>query len=274
MNKKSSTILVNCWLNRKLMFQLAKNDFKTKYAGSFLGIVWGFIQPIITVLVYWFAFEKGLKMAGANLATGQSFPYVLWLSAGIVPWFFLQEAFTQGTTSLREYNYLVKKVVFNVEILPMMRVVAALFTHAFFVCFVVFFFCLYGNWPTFYTLQCIYYTFCVFCLSTALSYCTSAAVVFVKDLKEVVNIILQVGIWITPIMWNVASTSFSSTTLFILQLNPMFYVVQGYRDSLINQVGFWEHPGQTAYFWVFTILLYLLGTYIFKQLRKAFADML
>ena len=81
MSKTKDSIIKNVITNRKLLFSLAKNDFKTRFAGSFLGIVWGFIQPVVTVLVYWFAFEKGLKMAGANLATGGTFPYVLWLSA-------------------------------------------------------------------------------------------------------------------------------------------------------------------------------------------------
>ena len=58
--------------NRKLIFSLAKNDFKTKYAGSYLGIVWAFIQPVVTILVYWFVFSVGLK-AG----TASNYPFVL-----------------------------------------------------------------------------------------------------------------------------------------------------------------------------------------------------
>ena len=68
--------------NRKLIFSLAKNDFKTKYAGSYLGIVWAFIQPIVTILVYWFVFSVGLK-AG----TVSNYPFVLYLVSGIVPGF-------------------------------------------------------------------------------------------------------------------------------------------------------------------------------------------
>ena len=102
--------------NRKLIFSLAKNDFKTKYAGSYLGIVWAFIQPVVTILVYWFVFSVGLK-AG----TVSNYPFVLYLVSGIVPWFFFQDALNGGTNALLEYNYLVKKVVFKISILPILH---------------------------------------------------------------------------------------------------------------------------------------------------------
>ena len=103
--------------NRKLLWSLAKNDFKTKYAGSYLGIIWAFVQPIVTVVVYWFVFEKGLKAGGINTRDGIAVPYVLWLVAGLVPWFFFQDALNGGTNAMIEYSYLVKKVVFKISIL-------------------------------------------------------------------------------------------------------------------------------------------------------------
>ena len=139
MNKKRG-ILLSLIQNKKLILTLAKNDFKNKYAGSYLGVIWGFVQPVITILVYWFAFEKGLKMSARNLSTGVEMPYVLWLTAGLVPWFFLQEAFNGGTSALRDYDYLVKKVVFHIEILPTVKVISALFTHLFFIGFTLVFF--------------------------------------------------------------------------------------------------------------------------------------
>ena len=69
--------------NRRLVLKLAKNDFKTKYAGSYLGIVWAFVQPIVTVLVYWFVFSVGFKAGTGDLGV----PFVLYLVAGIVPGF-------------------------------------------------------------------------------------------------------------------------------------------------------------------------------------------
>lgn len=272
--KKKTNLFKNLIENRKLIATLARNDFKTKYAGSYLGVIWGFVQPVITILVYWFAFEKGLKMSAKNLSTGVDMPYVLWLTAGLVPWFFLQEAFNGGTSALRDYDYLVKKVVFNVEILPTVRIVSAMYTHIFFIVFTLVFFCLYGYFPTAFTLQVLYYSLALMVLALGLSYLTSAIMVFFKDLGQIVTIILQVGIWVTPIMWNIDATGFSPTVIKILKLNPMFYIVQGYRDALINHKWFWEYPSMTLYYWIFTAVILLLGIRVFRKLRVHFADVL
>ena len=101
--------------NRRLIYKLAKNDFKTRYAGSVFGTVWAFIQPLVTIAVYYFVFGFGLRGGQSD----GNFPFVLYLVTGIVPWFFFQEALMGGTSSLIEYSYLVKKVIFNIRVLPM-----------------------------------------------------------------------------------------------------------------------------------------------------------
>ena len=66
----------------------------------------------------------------------------------------------------------------------------------------------------------------------------------------------------------------SEKVLFILKLNPMYYVVVGYRDSMINNVYFWSHPAETIYFWAFTIIMFIIGTTVFKKLKIHFADVM
>ena len=79
----------------------------------------------------------------------------------------------------------------------------------------------------------------------------------------------------TPIMWDINTmTKIPSWCVFILKLNPMYYIVNGYRDALINKIAFWEHPGYTMYFWILSVILLCLGTGIFKRLRIHFADVL
>lgn len=255
--------------NRKLIFNLAKNDFKTKYAGSYLGIIWAFIQPVITVLVYWFVFEIGLRQTGNS-----DVPFVLWLIAGLVPWFFFSDALNGGTNSLLEYNYLVKKVVFKISVLPIVKILSAFFVNVFFILFTMVIYACYGKYPDLYYLQIIYYIICVFMLVLGLSYLTSAVVIFFRDLTQIINIILQIGVWMTPIMWNIDTMGLSSKITFILKLNPMFYVVQGYRDVLINKIWFWEHGTMTIYFWSFTLISFILGAIVFKRLKIHFADVL
>lgn len=263
---------------RKLIWKLAKNDFKTKFAGSYLGTIWAFVQPVITVLVYWFVFEKALGAASQTTRAGIEAPFLIWLMAGLVPWFFFQDAMNGGTGALLEYNYLVKKVVFKINILPVVKIISALFVHLFFLVVAVLICICYGIYPDWYMLQVVYYAVCMILFVTGLVYATSAIVIFFRDMAQIVAIALQIGVWATPIMWNIESPDMAeripAIVMKILKLNPMYYIVNGYRDALINKVAFWEYPKLTIYFWVFTILVLWIGTAIFKKLRVHFADVL
>lgn len=273
--KKDTSLPIHLIKSRKLVWNLAKNDIKKKFAGSYFGVIWAFVQPVITVLLYWFVFEKGLNSKATDLRTGIEIPFVLWLMAGLVPWFYFQEAMNGGTGVLVEYSYLVKKVVFQIDILPVVKMISALFTHIFFVIFAIVIFAGMGYFPDLYVLQVVYYSLCMILFTTGLVYATSAVTVFFRDMKEVIGIVLQIGMWVTPIMWNFESmVQIPGWAVAILKLNPMYYIVSGYRDALINKVGFWENPGLTVYFWIVTVLLLLLGTGIFKRLRPHFADVL
>ena len=262
----------------KLILKLAKNDFKTRFAGSYFGTIWAFVQPVVTILVYWFVFEKALGAAGEVTRTGVNAPFVIWLMAGLVPWFFFQEAMSTGTRALLDYEYLVKKVVFRIEVLPIVKLLSSLFVHLFFLAIAVIICTIYGLYPDWYTLQLFYYGFCMIVFSLAIVYITSSIVVFFRDVAQIVNIVLQIGIWATPIMWNIASEDMQqripSAIMTILKLNPMYYIVNGYRDALIYKEVFWDSPGLTIYFWVMSLMLLLLGTTIFRRLRIHFADVL
>lgn len=267
--KKIFSLPIELYQNRTLILTLSKNDFKTKYAGSYLGIIWAFIQPIVTILVYWFVFSVGLRQG-----SGQEYPFVLYLVTGIVPWFFFQDALNTGTNALIEYNYLVKKVVFKISILPIVKIVSAAFTHAFFVLFALVLCVLHGYFPGFATIQIFYYSFCTFVLVLGLVYATSAVVVFFRDLTQVISIILQVGIWMTPIMWNISMLSEYPVLMRLFKLNPMYYIVSGYRESILDKAWFWQDLPWTIYFWVVTIILFLFGSWVFKRLKPHFADVL
>lgn len=273
--KNDTSLLAHLVGNRKLIWNLAGNDIKKKFAGSYFGVIWAFVQPVITVLLYWFVFEKGLNSKATDLRTGIEIPFVLWLMAGLVPWFYFQEAMNGGTGVLVEYSYLVKKVVFQIDTLPVVKMISALFTHIFFVVFAIAVFWIMGYAPDGYTLQVVYYSVCMVVLTTGIVYATGAVTVFFRDMKEVVAILLQIGTWVTPIMWSFESmVQIPGWAVTILKLNPMYYVVSGYRNALINKIGFWENPGLTIYFWIFTIVVFALGTSVFKRLRPHFADVL
>ena len=263
---------VELYQSRQLIWKLSKNDFKTRYAGSYLGIVWAFVQPVITVLLYWFVFTVALPTRAVAVKGDITIPYILWLIAGIVPWFFFSEALSNGTNALLEYNYLVKKVVFKISILPIIKIGAALVVHGFFLLFTIVLFSCYGYYPDLYTLQIFYYSACMFIFVLGLCYITCSIIVFFRDLGQIISILLQVGIWATPILWNI--TTLPPRLRLVFKINPMNYIVEGYRDSLIDKIWFWENFYSTAYFWILTMCMFAFGAIIFKRLKVHFADVL
>ena len=267
--EKFTTIPVELYQSRHLIWKLAKNDFKKRYAGSYMGALWALAQPVVTVVMYYIVFDKLMGGAGRGV---EDVPFVLFLTAGLVPWFYFNEALNNGTNALREYDYLVKKVVFKISILPIIKIIAATFIHVFFVAVLLIVAALYGYHPTIYTTQILYYSVCLFVFVLALCYTTCSIVVFFKDLTQIIGIALQIGIWATPILWNIDSAP--EEWVVILKLNPLVYNVNGYRSAIYERSWFFEDFFSTMYFWIATVVLFGIGVAVFKRLKVHFADVL
>ena len=269
---KLMVLPVELYNSRKLIRRLAVNDFKKRYAGSYMGVVWALVQPVVTVLMYWFVFDRIFQQKSQLVAGGIDVPYVLFLTTGLVPWFFFNEALMNGTTSLLEYNYLVKKVLFKISILPLIKVIAALFIHVFFAGVMIAVSCMYGFYPTIYTIQIFYYAICEFILVLSICYTTCAVVVFFRDLTQILAIVLQVGQWATPILWDI--NMLPDNLKWIIKLNPMTYIVNGYRNAIYGNEWFFEHFYSSTYFWIVVVTLFFIGSLIFKRSKTHFADVL
>lgn len=258
--------------SKDLVLYLSKNDFKTKYAGSYMGIIWAFIQPLVTIVLYWFVFQVGLRSGDVG-----DTPFILWLMAGLIPWFFFQEALVNATNCFVEYSYLVKKVVFNIDILPVVKVISSLFVHIFFMFLLVAAYVIMGYFPGIVAIQLLYYSFCMIALVLSVSYFTSALSVFFKDTTQIISILMQIGTWMTPILWNFDDQRLQevlSKLGFIFKLNPMFYIVDGCRNTMISGTMFYEKPMLTLYFWLFVGLMSIISRFVYKRLKPHFADSL
>jgi len=253
--------------NTRLLFTLVKKELKDKYLGSYLGVTWAFIQPTATIIIFWFIFQVGFKAIPVD-----GYPFILWLISGMLPWFFFAEALQNATHSVIDYKYLVKNVVFNAGILPIVKIAASLIIHLFFILFMIVMFIIYGYYPNVNYIQLLYYLVCSLALLIALSYITSSLVVFFKDLGHFIAMMLQFGFWITPIFWSI--TMVPERYHMFIKLNPVFYITEGYRYSMIYRQWFWNFHTQSLYFWIVTILLLITGYFLFKRLSAHFNDVL
>lgn len=256
---------------RKMVASLALSDFKKRFAASYFGIVWMFINPIVTVLIFFFIFQLGMK----SVPPVPGVPYVIWLIPGIVPWFFINESIQGVTNSLTEYSYLIKKVVFPVELLPVIKALSSLLVHACFLGIMFVVFLIAHEKPLVTWIQVFYYSFAALVLSLGVGFLTSAINVFFRDMTQIVSILMQFGMWLAPIMyWEGMFTADHPWMAPIFKLNPVYYIVAGYRDSMLTGDWFFERPLNTLYFWMFSLVLFYVGLKIFSRLRPHFSDVL
>ena len=252
---------------RQLIMEMTRRDFRAKYLGSYLGMLWAFVHPTVYIAILCFVFGYVFKSQPVS-----GVPFVVWLAAGIIPWFFFSDALTSATGSILENSFLVKKVAFSIGILPLVKLLSTLVIHLFFVVMIFILFALYGSPIPVHSLQLVYYLFASLVLLTGLSWLFSALVIFLRDVGQLVAMALQFLFWGTPIFWSVKLLPDKYQP--IIKLNPVVYIVEGYRDSLINKVWFWEHWMQTLYFWGLTAFVLMLGAIVFRRLRPHFADVL
>ncbi|WP_325148076.1 ABC transporter permease [Francisella philomiragia] len=248
---------------------LAYNQFKEEYLGSYLGIVWAVIRPAMFILVIWLVFTFGIK-PGGNLTETNAF--ILFLLTGMIPWFFFSEALTKACGSIISNEYLVKKVAFSINILPLVSILSCVIIHFVLVVFLILIFAMLGHYPSIYWLQIPYYMLCTMALLLGLGWLTSALNVFVRDVSEIVGLVVQFGFWFTPVFWS--PDKIPEKYRFILDFNPMAYIIQGYRDIFINKVWFWEQSTSTAIFLIMVALILLFGALVFKRLTPHFGDVM
>lgn len=253
--------------NRRIITTLTLTDFKKKYLGSYLGIFWAFVHPSVYIAVVWFVFQVGF-----NAQPMDNFPFVLWMLTGIIPWFFFSECLQSATSSILENSFLVKKMTFSIGVLPLIKIFSALIIHFFFILLIFIIFSIYGYYPSLYNLQVFYYLFSAITLLLGITWLTSSLSLFLKDTGQIVSMLLQFAFWLTPIFWS--PKNLSDTTLNLIKLNPVFYIVEGYRESFIYKTWFWEKHYMTLYFWCFTGFFFFLGALVFRRLRPHFADVL
>lgn len=252
---------------KNLIISMAKRQVATQHVGSLLGFVWTFLHPIVLIGVFWFVFSVGFKVQPVK-----DVPFVVWLTAGMAIWTLFADILSRASGAIIANANLIKKTIFPSQILPLVSIISCLLTHAVFLGLLIVLLLFYKMNFSWYYLQSIYYLCCLIVFSLGLSWIVSALNVFIRDVSQIVAVVLQVGFWATPIFWNISIMP--KTYHIFIKLNPMFYIVQGYRDSFIGCVPFWDRPYLTFYFWFIALLLFVAGALVFKQLKPQFADVL
>lgn len=254
--------------NRKLIFKLGKNDFRNRFAGTALGVVWGFVSPFIFMATYVVVFQFILKTKSSG-----DLPFIVWYIPGIVMWMFISDCINSATGSIRGYSYLVKKVVFPVDVIPIISLTSTSIISFFLFIISIVVCSIFGYFPN--ILLLIYYIFAAYALILAVTRMTSAIATLVPDFGQLLNVLMQLFMWLTPIMWNLDMLAGNRVLYHIVKGLPFSYLVTGYREVFTGgNLLYANHGIYTIVFWTFVFIMYVWGNYVFNKSKKDFADVL
>ena len=254
--------------NRKLIMQLGKNDFKNRFANTSLGAIWGFLQPFIFMLTYAIVFQFILKTG-----SGGDYPYAVWFFPGMTMWQWINDTIMSASNSIRTYSYLVKKVVFPVDIIPIISLLANSFVSLFLLAIATVVCMAFKFVPN--ILQLIYMIFAVYAFLIAITRFTSAVATLVPDFSNLLGIIMQIGMWLTPVVWDFSMIAEHHTITRVMKCLPFTYLVTAIRDVFMGGNIITEGYGiYTIIFWIITVIMFLWGNHVFNKNKKDFADVL
>jgi teichoic acid transport system permease protein len=254
---------------RQQIFQLAAIDLMKTYRGSALGWMWAVIKPSFTIFVYWFAFSVGLRAGGSV----NGFPFFLWLLSGIIPWFYIQEMLTQGSTTLKRYDYLVTKIRFPVSTISTFVSISKLYVHVALLMIVAVIFVLSGYPVDVYYLQLPVYVALMFVFFTMWSMFASLLSAMSKDFANVVSSFVMAVFWVSGIMWDVNRIN-NPVLSKLLMFNPVTFIASGYRNVFIYKRWFFQDTFALFAFAVTLLVMFGLALYTFHRLRRDIADVL
>lgn len=244
---------------RELLKSNVKKEIRGKYKGSILGILWSFINPLLQTLVYTIVFSLIMRNTMDN--------YLIFVITGIIPWNFFITVISQGTNTILVNGGIVKKVYFPREILPISITTSGL-VNFFISCVIIMAFVIGSgiglSWliiflPLVALIQYIFTLGIIFILS--------AVDVYIRDTEYIVNFILNMAFYATPVLY---TTDMFKSYEWILNLNPLTHILNGYRDIFYyQQIPDFQALGIIA---LLSVIVCFFGYKIFKKLERGFAE--
>lgn len=245
---------------REFLKTNVKKDIRGKYKGSFLGVLWSFINPLLMALVYAIVFPFILKSNQDN--------YVTFIVIAILPWNYFTTAISQGTFCVLANSDVIKKVYFPREILPISTATSGLINFFISVPIILIFLLCSGIGFNINILWLPVIAIIQYVLTLGIILITSAIDVYVRDAEYIINFFVTMLFYATPVLYS--TTLFPEKYRWLLYLNPMTSIINAYRDIFYYK----QMPNFKLLIpiFIFSFILLLIGFVIFRKLKRGFAE--
>jgi lipopolysaccharide transport system permease protein len=255
-----------------LLKTLVQRDLEARYKGSILGNLWPLVHQLSMLLIFTYVFSIVLKVKlSLKGLPDNDLTFGLWLFAGLIPWIAFISGFTQAASSVINQPNLVKKVVFPLELLPLVPIFAAFVESSVGLMLLIL---LVGI-----STQMIHSTLWLLplvwlpqlLLTAGLGYLVAGSSVFLRDVPQTLGVLTNLWFYLTPIVYPISAIPEQWQT-WLLWLNPLAAIAEVYRDLVL--VGEVKHWGAWGIASVVAIAVFYLGQKCYQKLRPAFADVL
>jgi len=269
MRLPGTLFLRNLVERRSLLEQLVRRDFEQRFVGSAVGWIWGLIHPLVLLVCWWFVFVKVLRLRPDGAVTDN---YPLFLFAGMLPWLLFSDTVQRSATAMLDQSNLITKTVFPSEILPVSVFLSSVVSHLLAVALMVVAAGVMLNQISIFLVLLPVYVFVLGLFAVGVGWIVASLHVFQRDTAQVMSVVLQFWFWLTPIFF--MEGKYPQKARILLTLNPMNYLVRGYRQMLLTSTWGWTDLRDLAVAAGFGVALFLIGGLFFRYMKRGFADVL
>ncbi|RKO63038.1 ABC transporter permease [Caldibacillus debilis] len=258
-----------------LIRRLSWYELKSNNKNNYLGIAWEVINPTIQILIYWFVFGSINRRANIEVVPGKDVPFIAWLLGGFILWNFFYQATIQGSKSIYTRLAMLSKMNFPMSIIPNFVIFSQFYVHLFMLLVTILLVNAMGIYANLYYLQLIYFIFATFSLVFSLSLITSTLSTIIRDVHMFLNATLRMLLYLSPILWPIAGIIDHPTIMFMMKINPLYYIIEGYRAAFFGTEWYMiTHWKYTVYFWALVLALFTFGSMLHVKFRRHFIDYL